>query len=398
MLNNFIHNYSLIMKSYPWVNTLTGLIYLIFAVWIIKIILKKVLLKFINNAISLTNFGKDKELIKNNAIVIFINIIPAIVVLTGITLVPGIPDIAINIIIKLCKSYIIFIIAMSLSAALNIAIIMHQRSADAKEYSIKGYIQLLKILISLIATVLIISILIGRSPLILLSGIGAIAAVLMLIFQDTLLSLAASIQISSSDMLKVGDSIEAPNLNADGEVIDIALHTVKIQNWDKTITTIPTRRFITDPFKNWRGMKLSGARGIKRAINFDQNSIRYLTEEEIEHLKNLDLLKSYLINKNQNINIWNEGEDSDINYQKLTNMGIFRAYVERYLRSHPGIHQEMTLIVRQLSAKADGLPVEVYCFANSTNSVIYEGIQADIFEHLIAISSAFYLKIFQNPT
>jgi miniconductance mechanosensitive channel len=401
MLENLFKNYSEIIEYFPWINTLIGVTSLLLAVLLINIILKKVLLKVINNALSSTVYGKDKELNNTRIIIRFINIIPIIVIMESIDLIPGIAALATAIVVKLCKAYIIYIFAMTINSALSIVNILYKRIPDASNHSIKGYIQLVKILISIISAILIISILLDRSPLILLSGIGAIAAVLMLIFQDTILSLVASIQISSSDMLRIGDWISAPNLNADGTVIDIALHTVKVQNFDKTITTLPTRKLITDPFKNWRGMQESGARRIKRAINFDQNSIRYLSEKEIEHLKSLDLLEDYLIEKSQEITSWNdrfEKDKSSINNRKLTNMGTFRAYVSRYLRTHPGIHQQMTLLVRQLDPTSEGLPLEIYCFTNSTVWDEYEGIQSDIFEHLFTISSEFGLNIFQIPT
>jgi miniconductance mechanosensitive channel len=254
----------------------------------------------------------------------------------------------------------------------------------------------------IITTVLIIAVLIDRSPLILLSGLGAIAAVLMLVFQDTLLSLVASVQISSSDMVRVGDWIEMPQLNADGDVIDIALHTVKVQNWDKTITTLPTRRLITDPFKNWRGMHESGGRRIKRSLYLDQNSICFLSDDEQERLGRFKLLEDYLSRKNQEISNWNSalGEKAKemVNTRRITNIGTFRAYVEHYLRSHPGIHQNMTLLVRQLSPTPEGLPLEIYCFTSTTKWAEYESIQSDIFDHLLAILPEFMLQVFQNPS
>jgi miniconductance mechanosensitive channel len=238
--------------------------------------------------------------------------------------------------------------------------------------------------------------------LILLSGLGAMAAVLILVFQDTLLSLVASVQITSQDIIRVGDWIEMPQLNADGDVIDIALHTVKVQNWDKTITSIPTKRFISDPFKNWRGMQESGGRRIKRSLLLDQQSVHFLSAEESRRLHRFRLLQEYLAEKQNEIDAWNrqleEQGKEPVNTRRITNIGSFRAYVERYLRSHGGIHQNMTQIVRQLDPTADGLPLEIYCFTNTIDWVRYESIQSDIFDHLLSILPEFGLRAFQHPS
>ncbi len=224
----------------------------------------------------------------------------------------------------------------------------------------------------------------------------------MLIFQDTLLSFVASVQISSNDVIRVGDWVEMPQLNADGDVLDISLHTVKIQNWDKTITTIPTRRFISDPFKNWRGMREAGGRRIKRSILLDQQSIGFLDEEQRHGLGRFRLLDEYLRSKQQEIDEWNrklaEAGKEPVNMRRITNVGTFRAYIENYLRNHPGIHQNMLMIVRQLDPTPDGLPLEIYAFTSTTAWVPYEGIQSDIFDHLLAILPEFGLRVYQHPS
>jgi len=212
----------------------------------------------------------------------------------------------------------------------------------------------------------------------------------------------ASVQISSNDIIRVGDWIEMPQLNADGDVIDIALHTVKVQNFDKTITTIPTKRFITDSFRNYRGMQEAGGRRIKRALNIDQNSVHFLSDAEREHLHRFNLLDDYLTAKEQELADWNRklekrGQEP-VNTRRVTNLGTFRAYVERYLRAHPGVHQGMTLLVRQMPLSSEGLPVEIYCFTNTTVWAQYEGIQGDIFDHLLSILPEFGLHVFQHPS
>ncbi len=288
------------------------------------------------------------------------NIVPALIISSSIGLIPGLPEAAITVVKNVAGGFIILTIALALGAILEVINMLYMRRKNAYLKPIKGYIQVIKIVIYAIATILIVATLIDRSPLILLSGLGAMAAVLMLIFQDTLLSLVASVQISSGDMIRVGDWVEMPQLNADGDVIDIALHTVKIQNWDKTITTVPTKRFISDSFINWRGMQESGGRRIKRSLLIDQHSIHFLSKEELEHLKRFNLLDGYFDNKISELNKWNEAyvrssNGDSLDSRRLTNIGSFRAYVEHYLRNNPGIHQSgMTLMVRQLSPTPEG--------------------------------------------
>jgi miniconductance mechanosensitive channel len=247
----------------------------------------------------------------------------------------------------------------------------------------------------------IITILSDRSPVVFLSGLGALTAVLMLVFRDTILSLVASVQIMSNDMIRIGDWVEMPQANADGDVIDIALHTVKIQNWDKTISAIPTHRFISESFKNWRGMSESGGRRIKRALYLDLNSVHFLGDAEIEHLSRHEFLRAYMREKRQALAAVNERTPSDPDViperRRLTNVGTFRAYVKHYLRNHPRVHQDLTLLVRQLAPGPKGLPLEIYCFTNDTAWASYEGIQADIFDHLIAILPEFGLRAYQEP-
>ncbi len=288
---------------------------------------------------------------------------------------------------------------MAISSALSLLNDVYERRDDAAERPIKGYVQVGKILIYCAAAVLVIATLMDRSPLLLLSGLGALAAVLMLIFQDTILSLVASVQITSNDMLRVGDWIEMPSQNADGDVIDIALHTVKVRNWDKTITTIPTSRLIKDSFKNWRGMFETGARRIKRALLIDQTSVGFLEQEQIERLKRFALIAGYLDEKETEISDWNQqrGAKDMLNTRRLTNLGTFRRYVEAYLKAHPFIAHDQTTMARQLSPTPTGLPLEIWCFTSTTAWTAYESIQADIFDHLIAIMPEFGLRLFQEP-
>jgi miniconductance mechanosensitive channel len=257
----------------------------------------------------------------------------------------------------------------------------------------------------IVGGLLVIAALLDRSPVILLSGFGAMTAVLLLVFKDTLLSLVASVQLTAQDMVRVGDWIEVPQFGADGDVVDVELHTIKVQNWDKTITTIPTHRLISDSFKNWRGMSASGGRRIKRALHIDASSIHFLSEEEIQRYRRFRMLREYLAGKEGELAEYNsQVESADlaepdrlVNYRRLTNIGTFRAYAWRYLRQHPRIRQDMTLLVRQLSPGPQGVPIELYCFTNTTAWNEYEDIQADIFDHLLAIVPEFGLRLFQQP-
>lgn len=382
-----------------WLQTLAATAFLLTVAWLSNWIVKRILVRGLYHL--LEKFG-DIPIREPGIIRRLSNIVPALVLSIGIDAIPGISGAIVTVVRNVCNGFVILTVALALGGLIDIASHIYQQRSDSAAHPIKGYLQVTKIVLYAISTLLIVATLIDRSPLILLSGLGAMAAVLMLVFQDTLLSLVASIQIASNDMVRVGDWIEMPQLHADGDVIDIALHTVKVQNWDKTITTIPIKRLISDSFKNWRGMQESGGRRIKRSIYLDQQSIRFLTADEQEHLRRFRLLTDYLDRKQRELDAWNAGlvpaAGESVNMRRLTNVGCFRVYVERYLRSHPGVHQAMTLIVRQLSPTANGLPLEIYCFTNTVAWAAYEGIQSDIFDHLLAILPEFGLRVFQHPS
>lgn len=390
------------LENYPDLLTLISVCVLLVAAWISNWIVKRILVRGIYRALRASSIGNDKTLLNSRITARFANVVPALVISTGVLLVPGLPDSVVLVVRNVCSAIVVLVIALAISGVLNLVNELYQRREDAYRRPVKGYIQVIQIVLYLLAVILIVAVLIDRSPLILLSGLGAMAAVLILVFQDTLLSLVASVQISSNDIVRVGDWVEMPGLNADGDVIDIALHTIKIQNWDKTITTIPTKRFISDQFKNWRGMKESGGRRIKRALLLDQTSVHFLADEEIDKLHRFALIDEYLSTKQAEIEKWNEelkAHNSDaINARRITNIGTFRAYVERYLRKHKFLNQNMTLMVRQLAMTSDGLPLEVYCFTSTTVWLEYEGIQSDIFDHLLAILPEFGLRVFQHPS
>ena len=297
---------------------------------------------------------------------------------------------------------IALIFISSINAFIDALSDIYSKSRYFNKLNIKSYIQVIKLFVNIFGIIIIIALLTGKSPVYFLSGIGALTAVLMLVFKDTILSLVSSVQISSNDLFKIGDWVEAPQFGADGDVIDIALHSVKIQNWDKTISIIPTHKLIDSSFKNWRGMSESGGRRIKRSIKIDMSSIKFCSDSMIERFKKFKVISDYINRKLSEIekhNLDNNiNEEGLINGRSLTNIGTFRAYVEGYLRNHASIHNEMTFLVRQLSPESDGLPIEIYVFSSDTNWVSYEAIQSDIFDHLLAILSEFDLRVFQNPT
>ena len=298
-------------------------------------------------------------------------------------------------------SLIILAVISSVNAFINSVNEFYSNSNLSKRLSIKSYLQVVKLIINILGIIIFIASLIGKSPVYLLSGIGALTAVLMLIFKDTILSFISSVQITSNDLFKVGDWVEAPQFNADGDVIDIALHTIKIQNWDKTITVIPTHKLIDSSFKNWRGMSDSGGRRIKRAIHIDMNSIKFCDDAMISRFSKIDIISEYIDNKRKDIKKYNQSKNCNnslLNGRALTNIGTYRKYISSYLENNSNINKGMTFLVRQLSPNSNGLPLEIYVFSNNTDWIKYEQIQSDIFDHLVASVKQFDLVLFQNPT
>lgn len=307
-----------------------------------------------------------------------------------------------NIILTTVELWVILFAMLSVFSLLNVIEFSLNRTPIARNVPVKGGIQSVKIIVFIIAALLFTSVLLDKSPVILLSGLGAMTAVFMLVFRDPLLGLVAGVQLSANKMLSVGDWLEMPKYGADGDVIDISLTTVKVQNWDKTITTIPAYALISDSFKNWKGMTESGGRRIKRSILIDATSVRFLETEEAFALSKAHYLESYIQNKVEEIANYNKEHNIDhscrINGRRLTNLGSFRAYLERYLKSHKDIRQDMTLMVRQLPPTHEGIPIEIYCFTNTTAWTEYEGIQSDIFDHVYAVIPEFKLRVSQAPS
>lgn len=388
------------LAEFPTAEMLIGLCLLVLVALIADFVVRRVLTRLILKVVG--RAAQDLDVLLQPVVRSFTRVVPAIIIYRGISGVPHLSPGVVTLIQNVAGAFMIVAVAVGIGAALDMANAIYARSPRAHRRSIKGYLQVLKIVIYAVATILVIAALIDRSPLLLLSGLGALAAVLMLVFKDTILSLVASVQLNSNDMLRVGDWIEMPQVNADGDVIDIALHTVKVQNWDKTVTTIPTWRMINESYKNWRGMQESGGRRIKRALLIDQTSARFLTEAERDRMRRFLLIDDYLADKAVEMADWNAklvaaGRDP-VNMRRSTNIGAFRAYVQNYLENHPRIRQDMTLLVRQLQPTETGLPLEIYAFTATVAWAEYEAIQGDIFDHLLAILPEFGLRLFQSPS
>ncbi|NKB47220.1 MAG: mechanosensitive ion channel [Legionellales bacterium] len=299
------------------------------------------------------------------------------------------------------KVFMILIVYWLVCALLNYANSIYNTLTFAHERPIKSYLQVAKLILFLFAAILIISTVMQQSALGLLTGLGAMTAIISLIFKDSILGFVASVQLASYDMVRLGDWIEVPKYGADGDVVDISLNTVKVQNWDKTIVTIPSYALLIEGVKNWRGMQDSGGRRIKRCFYIDMHTVRFCTDNDLQQLQNIELLTDYIQHKRQEITEYNAKrrvDQNEINGKRLTNVGLLRHYLVTYLHQHPEIRQDYTLLVRQLNLTEHGLPIEIYVFTKTTNWNEYERIQCDIFDHILAIMPYFDLCVFQDIT
>ena len=276
------------------------------------------------------------------------------------------------------------------------------RPEVAKRKPIKGYLQMVKIFLYIIAAILIITGLMNVSPLGILSGLGALSAVLMLVFKDPIMGFVSSLQLTGNDLVRIGDWVEIPKYGADGAVLDINLQTIRVQNWDMSITSVPVYALVSDSFKNWRGMSESAGRRVKKSIYIDMKTVRFLTEDELDNLEKLPRLKEYLETKRAEISAYNAKLDitntDEITPRKLTNLGTFRAYIVEYLKAHPLVSKKLTFMVRYLDPTSKGIPVELYYFSSDKNWVNYEGLQSDVLDHVLSVMHFFDLAVFQDPT
>ncbi|MGO3743588.1 mechanosensitive ion channel family protein [Kerstersia sp.] len=390
------------MPKSEWAQTVFGLCVLVVVALLAQVIIAHVVLRVIRRLLRVSGREDwDQALRRRGAYRNLWRSVPPLVVSVNADVVPHFERLA-GPVSRLALILAIVFFFQALRNFLSALQDTYAATTRAQTRSIKGYIELGKIALLAICFVLVISILVDRSPVILISGLGALSAVLLLVFKDTLLSLVASTQLTSNDMLRIGDWIEMPQAGADGFVIDIALHTVKVQNWDKTVTTIPTYKLFSESYRNWRQMFESGGRRIKRTLRINASCVRFLSDAEHERLQTFSLLQEYMKEKDQEVTRFNaqlgEAGGNAVNRRRLTNLGTFRAYAKAYIQAHKEIRKDMLLLVRMMEPTAEGIPVEVYCFTNNTAWVEYERIQGDIFDHLLAILPEFDLQLYQAPS
>jgi len=399
---NWLHTAGIPSNISQSVLSVVILIAIIALAFLVDIVVKRVMLRIVKAFVKRSAVTWDDTLLKHNVFGRFAHLVPAILIYVMIPLVfPASPRF-ISFIRGGAFLYILFFAILGLYAFLDALQDIYRQYGLAKTFPLKGIAQAGKVILFIVGLVLFISAITDKTPLYLLSGLGAFTAVLLLIFRDAILGLVAGIQLSVNDMVKEGDWIEMSQFGADGDVIDVSLTTVKVQNWDKTITSIPAYALVSNSFRNWRGMAESGGRRIMRSINIDMSTIRFCDGEMIERFSKIQYISEYIQRKEEELAQWNREKHVDesevVNRRRLTNVGTFRAYVTAYLRNHPKIHQDMTFLVRQLQPTDLGLPLQIYVFSNDQVWANYESIQADIFDHLLAIVTEFDLRVFQSPS
>jgi miniconductance mechanosensitive channel len=394
----WLENVKTWFEAYPWLFQLiiaAGIILVsYFAFWITN----KYVIILLQNIARRSKTHFDDAIIESKLVKRLAYFIPLLLIFNLAFLFSDIEDW----IRRIASLVMIFMAIRAVEAFLYAVNSYYETLPRSKERPIRGYIQIVIILAYIFGIIFMIGLLTGQSPWVLVSGLGALTAVILLVFRDTILSFVSGMQITNYGLVHVGDWIEMPQYGADGDVIEIALHTVKVQNWDKTITVIPTHKLTSDAFKNWRGMKEAGGRRIKRPIYFDQNSIKFCDNAMMDKFESIQLLSDYIKQKKEELAQYNSEHHLEDNHQihrrRLTNIGTFRIYAEKYIKHHPKINQNLTQMVRQLEPGPNGLPMEIYCFTNDTVWQNYEAIQGDIFDHLLAVVQEFELNIFQNPS
>lgn len=366
-----------------------------------EVLSKKILLRMVVSLAAKTRTQYDDLLVKHKVFNWFAQMIPPLLLYNLVVPVLQFYPESIRVVQSIALLYLTVILVLVVLSALDALLEYYNQSAFSKKLPLKSFIQVIKTVVVSIGAVIVISKLIGQSPVVFFSGLGAFTAVIILVFKDSILGLVAGIQLTTNNLVRVGDWIEMPTYNVDGDVIDISLVTVSVQNWDKTISTIPAYALISEGFKNWRGMSESGGRRIKRSVNIDMNSVHFCDEAMLDKFSKVQLLQDYLRVKNLEVNEYNKRHGIDpsspVNGRRLTNFGTFRAYLVAYLRNHPKINPDMTFLIRHLQPTENGIPVQVYVFSNDQVWANYEEIQADIMDHVLAILPFFGLRVFQAP-
>ena len=388
-----------------WTAKLAVVVVTVAVAWLAFFITRHVTLAIIRKMAARTRTRWDDQLVERGFFDRLAWLVPAVIIYLAAPLYaePFLSSMALDVVLmRLATAWLVVVILRALSALLNAAADIYDTIDRKKANPISGFVGGLKLVLWIVGLILCIAAITGRDPSGLVAGIGALTAVLLLVFKDSILGLVASIQIFVNDLVRVGDWIEMPTHGVDGDVIAVSLTTVKVQNWDRTIATVPSYSVISESFKNWRGMQDSDGRRIKRSISIDMNSVEFCTPEQIERFGRFALLRDYVAQKQSEVAEYNEAhgiDDSEmINGRRMTNLGTFRAYLLEYLRRHTGINNDMTLLVRQLAPSADGVPIEIYVFSLDKDWGVYESLQADIFDHLLSVVGDFGLRVFQSPT
>jgi miniconductance mechanosensitive channel len=374
---------------------------LLLTAFIANFIAKKIMLRVIHKIAKRSKSTWDDDLIAQKVFDRLSHIAPALIIYLLSSAFIKDNEVIVAVLNRLSYAYIAIVAAAVVDAFLSFAVVRAKKSPALADKPVNSWVQVVKIMVWLFTVIVIIATLLDKSPWALLGGLGALTAVLMLVFKDSIMGLVASIQISALNLVRVGDWVEIPKYGTDGDVIEISLNTIRVQNWDKTISSVPTYALISDGFKNWRGMSESGGRRIKRSVRIDLNSIGFLSDSDFESLTKVQALAPYLSSRKSEINEWNTQQDvssaSNINGRRLTNVGTFRAYLRSWLAANPAVHEDMTFLVRQLPSDEFGLPIEIYIFSKEQRWVQYEGIMADIFDHIFAVLPEFNLRAFQRP-
>lgn len=371
-------------------------------VFILDYVLRGILKRIVKAGVKKSKTLWDDVLLEHKFFDRIMHIIPAFLLRMFIPYIFGYTDNFVAFIQSTIFIYIVFVLLRSINAFLAGANAIYKQHPQNEGKSIKPYTQVAFIVAVIVGLILIISSMVGESPTALLTGLGAFTAVLMLVFRDSILGFVGGVQLSTNDMVKIGDWISMPSNNTDGTVVDISLTTVKVQNWDKTIATIPTYDMVSKTFHNWRGMEESGGRRIKRSMNFDIQSVHFCSKELLENLSKVHLVGDYVQKTESEVEAYNKQNNIDntspVNGRRQTNIGVFRAYIEAYLKSREDIRKDMTFLVRQMPSADNGVPIEIYVFTSVQAWAEYEAVQADIFDHLFAVTQEFELKLFQNPS
>jgi miniconductance mechanosensitive channel len=384
------------------VNMLAGAGLLLLAAIVAHFLTKVIVRRLVKTAVRRSKTTWDDALVEAKVFSRLAHLVPGVIIQSAApTVFAATPKLA-SAVSTATFVYMTVMGMLVIGAGLNAVVTIYRNTSASRRVPIKTFVQVAKLIVYCMGGLAILAIFLGKSPLVLVSGFGAFTAVIGLIFKDSILGLAAGIQISANDMVRRGDWISMPDHGADGDVLEVSLTTVKVQNWDKTITTIPSYALVAESFRNWRGMEESGGRRIKRAVNIDVTSIRFCDKEMLERFKRIKFISEYVEHKHEELRQYNaEHADDDtllVNGRHMTNVGTFRAYLEAYLRHHPKVHKNMTFLVRQLPPSERGLPIEIYVFSNDQAWASYESIQADIFDHILAVIPLFDLRVFQSPT